>query len=377
MKPVAIICGAGIVSGKEIMALELGEGLREAGAEVHFVTSRWGSGEFSRRSEAAGFSTTRLWLGFVSATLSLNCLAMTADQLRRWPSLLLGYRRFLKAVKPAQVIHTNWHHVLLFWPLLRPRRDLFWLHEVMPNKPQYRQFFRWLRSRVGCFVAVSRAVGESLTNLGVPEDKIRIIYNGINDPGCDCSRGNSDGALTIGIVGQIGPWKGHEDLLEAFQRVIAEHPTAQLHIFGRGSPDYEALLRRRASEMGLEEHLTWHGFVKEAAQIYSSIKLLVVPSRFEEPFGLTAVEAGFFCLPVVASRRGGLSEIVENGVTGYLFEAGNVDELAQHLISLLTSDEARKRMGQNARDRVMSLFSQSRFVQEFCQTLQLVNFQSR
>src|SRR5438045_3645449 len=110
---VAIICGAGIVSGKEIMALELGKGLREAGIEIHFVTSRWGNGDFARRTIATKFPTHRMWLGYISTTLRWSEIRMTLDQLRRWPSFVIAYLRFLREVRPEKVIHTNWHHLLL------------------------------------------------------------------------------------------------------------------------------------------------------------------------------------------------------------------------------------------------------------------------
>jgi hypothetical protein len=110
---IAIVCGAGIVSGKEIMAIELAEGLRAAGVEVHFLTSRWGSGDFARRTTTLGFRTHRLWLGFVSATFRFDAIWMTVDQLRHWPALLRGYRHYLHAEQPNKIIHTNWHHVLL------------------------------------------------------------------------------------------------------------------------------------------------------------------------------------------------------------------------------------------------------------------------
>ena len=68
---------------------------------------------------------------------------------------------------------------------------------------------------------------------------------------------------------------------------------------------------------------------------------------------------------VIASRRGGLPEIIDHGVTGLLFDSGNCDELAHHLVALLADDDLRKRMGQNARERISVRFSRDRFVREF------------
>lgn len=370
---VAIICAAGIVSGKERMALELGEGLRAKNVEVHFVTSRWGTGEFAKRTQAAGFSTCRLWLGFISATLRLDCIWMTFDQLRRWPALLLGYRRFLKSACPDKIIHTNWHHVLLLWPFLRPERDIYWLHELIPDKPQYRRLFQRMSGRVECLVAVSQASAKSLHDLGVLSTKVRVIYNGIDDPTLGDGQRNENVGSTIGIVGQIGAWKGHEDLLEAFQVVLQTLPEAKLHIFGEGSHDYEAFLHRRASVLGVGGHVIWHGFIGDRSTIYRELAVLVVPSRFEEPFGLTAIEAAFYEIPVIASARGGLAEIVKDGVTGFLFEVGDIAALARHLVVLLKDSDLRTGMGGRARNRAQSLFSRERFVRDFMDVLDREN----
>jgi len=368
---VAIVCGAGIVSGKEIIALELAEGLRDKDCAVELVTSFWGNGEFRRRSNAAGFPTHIMRLGFISATLSLECLRMTAHQLLFWPTLLRSYKRFLKNVRPAKVIHTNWHHVLLLWPLLRSHRDIYWSHEVFADKPQYRRLFCALANRISCFVAVSKVAAQSLLKLGIPSDKVVVIYNGIADSVAGQAGRSENRTPVIGIVGQIGSWKGHEDLLEAFQMLLRTQPSAQLHIFGRAGSEYEAFLRRRAHELGVDSSVVWRGFLEDHSKIYVDLSILAVPSRSEDTLPTSALEAGFFGVPVVASRRGGLPEIVQDQVTGLLFENGDVQQLAQHLRILLSDSELRNNMGRKARERATSLFGRDRFVREFCEILEL------
>ena len=371
MLKVAIVCGAGIVSGKEIMALELAKGLRDKGCDVEVVTSFWGNGELRRRLEEERLPAHIMRLGFISATLNLECLRMTAHQMLFWPTLLRSYQRFLKSVRPAKVIHTNWHHVLLLWPLLRPHRDIYWAHEVFADKPQYRRFFSTLTKRIDCFVAVSKAASQSLLKLEVPSNKVVVVYNGISDPVADWVSKSESVAPIIGIVGQIGAWKGHEDLLAAMQLLIKNYPATKLHIFGKGSPDYEALLHRMAVKLKIDDKVVWRGYVSDRDTIFRELAILVVPSRFEEPFGLTAIEAAFFSIPVIASRSGGLLEIVEDGITGLFFECGKIEQLARHLIGLISDTDLRQRMGKVARERAISTFSRDRFVRQFREILEL------
>src|SRR5260370_12371055 len=113
--------------------------------------------------------------------------------------------------------------------------------------------------------------------------------------------------LIIGIVGKIGAWKGHEDLLEAMQLLVKSYPATKLYIFGKGSPDYEALLHRMAVNLEIDGNVVWRGYVTDRNAVFRELAILVAPSRFEEPFGPTAVEAAFFSIPVIASRCGGVN----------------------------------------------------------------------
>jgi glycosyltransferase involved in cell wall biosynthesis len=90
-----------------------------------------------------------------------------------------------------------------------------------------------------------------------------------------------------------------------------------------------------------------------------------------EALPTVAIEAAFFSLPVVASRRGGLPEIIEDSVTGFLVEPGNKEELAARLCDLLESVELRKKLGGAARDRAVVYFNQERFAGEFENLLSL------
>src|SRR5215831_14440491 len=156
-RPIVIVCGAGYVGGKEMMALELGEGLAHRSVPVSYITSFWHNGDFADRLRRLHLPFRALPIGFFSATLTKECLRMTAEQMWHWPGLLWGYSRILRLQRPAKIIHTNWLHLLLLLPFLSPDRDLFWVHEQIPNLPQYRLVFGWFERRLACFACVSRS----------------------------------------------------------------------------------------------------------------------------------------------------------------------------------------------------------------------------
>jgi glycosyltransferase involved in cell wall biosynthesis len=370
---IAIVSRAENVSGKEIMTLELGEGLRIEGHSVKFVTSYWNDGTYPKRLKNLGFKVSFVDLGSISATLRWDCLRMTILQMLRLPRLWESYRRLLRLDQPEHVIHTSWHHLLLLFPLLTPRRDWYWIHEVLPDKTHYGWVFRQLSERLRGFIPVSNAVRESLLALGIPENKIQMIHNGLRDPVNVCAdtvRVQSDG-IQIGIVGQVEEWKGHHNLLDAFAKFAHKSPDASVHVFGSGSPGYTKRLKEQAASLGISNRIFWHGFIDSRASIYQQLDLCVVPV----PIGATealptiAIEAAFFGLPVVASRLGGLPEIIEDGHTGFLVEAGNIEELCARLEQLLTDEVLRHRMGDAARQLAQTRFSHVRFVSDFIQIL--------
>ena len=362
--PILIVCGAGYVSGKEVMALELGQGLARNGENVSFITSFWNNSDFSNRLKVAGLPTQVLHLGFISATLTAECLRMSAGQIWYLPALLRGYARVLRILKPRKVVHTNWHHALLLLPFLRPDRDVYWLHEFVPDLPRYRRVFAWFARRLNCFVCVSQSVAGSLRQLGVDEEKIRVIRNGVTDPGSTNSIPKL-AVFRIGIVGQVGPWKGHEDLLDAFAVVHQKYACCELHVFGRGDATYRQELERKSLWLGIASYVKWHNFVSDRRDIYSNLDLCVVPSRSQEPLGLSAIEAGFSGLPVIATRRGGLPEVVEHETNGLLVEAQQPAELADAIGRLINDPQLRHRLAINARRCATERFGRESFLNGF------------
>ncbi len=366
---ILIVCGGGIVSGKEIVCLNLARGLRDVGWQPEFLTSSWSDGEFVRRLEHDGFRYLRLRMGFISLTLRLHPLLMTLNQLRFWPMLIHGYNRVVKATAPQAVVHTNWHHALLLAPFLKPERDIFWVHECLPNTSRYGRIMRAIAKRVRRVVCVSHAAARAVVALGVPEPMVLVVHNGI--PSVALIPAPEDGiTLRLGIVGQVGSWKGHEDLIEALALLSRDGVRATLGIFGTGQAEYVSSLRQKISALGLADKVKWYGFVVNQAEIYTNMDVCVVPTRIEEPLATSALEASAFGRPVVCSARGGLPEIIENKVTGFVVEAERPDELAKAIRHFARDPTLAKKMGDAARSRVRAQFSFERFIAQFAEIIE-------
>jgi glycosyltransferase involved in cell wall biosynthesis len=377
---VVLVGGGSIIGGKEVMMLTLGRGLKRAGARVAFITSLWGGkDEFVARLKSEAFEYHRVRLGFLSISLQWKPIIWTLFQLFYWPALVVGYLRAVRSIRPDVVIHTNWHHALLLLPFLDRRRDIYWNHEAPPHRWHYGFVFRAIAARVSGVVCVSHAAARALERLGVGATRITIIHNGIAELGCAC--GNTAGRalagamagggalydepLSIGIVGQIGSWKGHDDLLEAFRALSERYRGLTLRIYGANDGPYCADLRQRIATLGLAGRVAWTGFLSDRRLIYESMDICVVPSRIEEALGNVAIEASQCGLPVIATMVGGLPEVVEDGVTGLLVAPSAPRELEMAIERLLESRELRTRMGANGRKRVAAYFSEAVFIRSF------------
>lgn len=160
----------------------------------------------------------------------------------------------------------------------------------------------------------------------------------------------------IGIVGRTSHDKGQIILIDACSIVVKSFPDVQVLIVGE---DYQrGEIMGRASYHGLQRNVVMTGRLpaKELYELYSVMDVLTVPSRFEG-FGLTAVEAMAAGLPVVASRVGGLPEIVQDGVTGFLVEPQDYRELADAILKCLTDLDYAVQLGAAGRHRAEAMFS--------------------
>jgi glycosyltransferase involved in cell wall biosynthesis len=186
-----------------------------------------------------------------------------------------------------------------------------------------------LLSRIGVTVVPSHALARFLAARGFPPDKIRVIPNAVTVRRREPRDRN--GAFVVGTAALLEPRKGIDVLIDASARVAGE---VRLEIFGDGS--VRGALEARAREAGIPAR--FHGYVSDAPARLGELDVFALPS-FAENLPMAILEAMAWGLPVVATRVGGVPELVADGVTGLLVEPGDRDGLAA-AIELLCQDRA-------------------------------------
>jgi len=167
--------------------------------------------------------------------------------------------------------------------------------------------------------------------------------------------------LAIGIIARLSDVKGHDILIEAMAMVVRAMPNARLLIVGEGRMESE--LKVLVDELELEEYVSFHPIVNKTAEILPIFDVFVMPSR-QEGLGLSVMEAQACGVPVVASRIGGLPSLIEDEKTGLLIVPGDIENLSQAIIRVLSDKEFAKGLGDGARQFIIKKHSLAEMIEK-------------
>jgi N-acetyl-alpha-D-glucosaminyl L-malate synthase BshA len=363
---VGIVCYAS-VGGSGVVATELGKALANRGHQVHFISTE------------APFR-----LGEFHAGLSFHQVLTPTYPLFREPQYLLSLAN--KIVQVARefrldIIHAHYavpHATAAFLSreVLSSTRDgagprvVTTLHgtdiTLVGSDPSYSEIVAFSIEQSDRVTAVSESLRRSTyAELGVSRD-IAVIPNFL-----DCSvhrrqevpelrrRFTPEGGEKIVIhVSNFRPVKRIDAVLAVFDRIRRKVP-AKLLLVGDG-PELGSAYRI-ARELGVSSIVHAVGAQEEVLPLLSVSDVFLLPSSLES-FGLAALEAMACGVPVVASNVGGLPEVIEDGVSGYLHPLDALDDMAASAIGLLTDAERHRRISAAARRRVSELFCVERVV---------------
>ena len=232
--------------------------------------------------------------------------------------------------------------VMLLVPLISKligARQFLILHGGLFNERKNYIGRALIRMQISYFekiVAISSYSEEIAKRIGVRDEKIAIINNGV-----DLSEYSNLSKLTLGgdpkllYVGRLAPIKGVDVLIKAFKIVHEQLPDSRLYLVGDG-PEKDNLVSL-ANELGIYDSIDFIGYIPPSETLYRyyiTCQMLILPSHIEN-FPITLLEAMYLKTPVIATKiKGGVTELIKDEVNGLLVEPGNSIELAQSIIEL-------------------------------------------
>ena len=310
------MCAVAHPGGAEIGLLRLGRRLVARGHELTLATPEPGP------LDDAGLPMLRIALGGMDRGAGLRAVA--------------SFARVRKLARAFDLVYLNGTVSGRLLPALAGRPTILHVHDIVDRVPRF-----W--SLASAVLADSGAVAERL----LPRLKAHVVYCPVELDVPELPApwpARNGGGPVVGFVGRIEPRKGPLDLVKAAAAIHAGAPGSRIVLVGDdpydSAPEYAAQVR--AGE-GVE-HVPW---VPDGAAVMRHFDVLVVPSR-QEPFGTVLAEAMAAGTPVVATRVGGLAEVVADGETGLLVEPGRPDDLAAAVLEVLGR---RAEMGAAARER--------------------------
>jgi len=231
-----------------------------------------------------------------------------------------------------------------------------------------------LVARLARMVAVSEDVRLFLADrIGISHSRITVIPNGVplNHAPCDKRTSALRESLdlhqrnhVVGVVGSLYPVKGHRYLIEGSPQVIDRFPHVVFLIVGRGGLREE--LEAHTRQLGVASHFRFLGHRDDVSDILAICDIFVLPS-LSEGMPLALLEAMAAGIPIVATKVGGVPEVIKDGETGILVPPGDGHILAMSIVRLLEDRPFAGKMGTTARESVAHRFSLTRMVQTYQQ----------
>lgn len=341
-KPIVVVCSDG----------PLVENLRSANIETHILPL-----------EDSVLETRKDSLG-VSSLLQLQKALLTFN----YSLKLAGFFRKLN----ADLVHANSLKSDLIGglaaklagvPIIWHIRDRI-ADDYLPGKVV--KVFRSLCTCVPTHViTISQATRDTLPDAQNPggkfNRKLTIVHDGVAPSAIRTSerQWNSNDQVRIGIIGRLSPWKGQHIFLKAAAEVHKAFPNAVFQIVGSalfGEKDYEEELHQITHSLNLEQCVQFLGFRENILDVIECMDIIVHASTTGEPFGQVVVEGMASQKPVIATKGGGVLEIIEDGQSGVLVPMNDENSMAEALKELLRNPERARMLGINGQKRVQEKF---------------------
>jgi glycogen(starch) synthase len=340
------------IGGLEVFCMHLVKRLRKSGHDCLIIAERngaagWGMSDYH--------GTPVYGVTFCKTTVKRDLVSLR-EQHEACKSLIAQF--------DPEVIHLN-TVMRGVWGFLLQQRDqrrptVMTLHDYAIF--QHRNALATaLLEHVDSLAAVSDFIRvHALENRPELKNKLRTVLNALPMP--DLPPSPLPAERRVLAFGRFTRDKGFDLAIQAFAGVAPRFPEATLTLAGNGM-EFDAL-QKLAVETGFGDRIHFPGWVnpEDIPALINQHTLVVMPARWQEPFGLVVLQTAQMGRPVIASRMGGIPEIVVDGVTGKLFESDNVPELTKTLQLLLEDPALCEEMGRNAHSHARQYFRFDHFV---------------
>jgi glycosyltransferase involved in cell wall biosynthesis len=214
-------------------------------------------------------------------------------------------------------------------------------------------------------ITVSKYIKTELVERGLNPQKITPIYNlppTFENNEIQVTK-NSDSAVHLFALGLLASFKGFSVLVDAMKIVAENYPNVLLTIAGDGPQ--KKYLEKKVAKLKLESYVKFTGRISfaEIARHYAGCDIVIFPSTYPEPFGRVGLEAMYFGKPVVASRVGGIPEVV-NEETGLLVPPGNAEELAASILTLVKDPILGETLGKKGKEIMLAKFDAKKIINQ-------------
>jgi glycosyltransferase involved in cell wall biosynthesis len=269
--------------------------------------------------------------------------------------------------------------VLLLSSLHRAKKIVH-VHEILNNSNiLQRTINKIAMKRSDALICVSNAVRTNM-ELALPEmkDKLYVVHNGINFRNISSIDDNffqvDTMKLNFVLIGRIKPThKGQNLLLDAISKLDTKYLNSiHFYFVGDTVPGQEFMLKEvkdKIASLNLIDYVDIVSFITNIEYIYQKIDVVIVPSVFDDPFPTTVLEGMFFSKPIIGTYVGGIPEMIEDKVTGFIVERDNANDLSDKIAYFIENPEQIKKMGSKGKILFSKCFSEENFNESYLNVL--------
>ncbi len=324
---------------------------------------------------------TAPWLREYMESQGVQCFSCRCRSRKEYPLGLARLRGFLQRQR-VDILHTH-----LFDPSVvgllaglaarTPVRVMtrhYSNYHTRVNKRWHTRLDQLCTALCHRVIAVSQHTAQGmLDDEGAPPDRLRVILNGVDFERLQLSAPSApqrlheefapNGEFLLLQVARLHPEKGHEFLFRALA-MIRGRVSQPVRLLLAGTGPFESEYRRQVKELEIEDLVVFLGFRRDIPDLMAAADVVVLAS-VAEAFGLVLTEALYLNKPVVATRAGGIPEIVQDGVDGLLVPPASPEALSDAIVELMQNPQLRHRLANAGREKVLGRFSFEQMIRQY------------